>query len=119
MGAFCNSLSQDQAAWTVLVLNRSLPIINTCVYMDGQKFFTDTHSRWCSFNIKSTNSFLHMLGERLFEVIESGDYPTVVPTNLSELECAVGQWARRWPDRECRSSSRCMLRARSADEPTF
>ena len=66
--AFCMAHTQDQSAWTILVLNRSLPLVNPCPYL------TLEGSQRCVTHQKDTNFFLSMLGEGAFEVVEAAEY---------------------------------------------
>ena len=71
--AFCNSHVQDQAAFTILVYNRSLPLINVCPYIDlpSKRGY---EPQKCVKHTKSANTFLELLGRGAFEVVPSSDY---------------------------------------------
>ena len=62
--AFCTSHVQDQAAWSILVLNRSLPLVNVCPYMAGKG------GQLCVKNQKNTNMFIGALAKGAFEVVK-------------------------------------------------
>ena len=65
--AFCFPHVQDQAAFTILVLNRSLPLLNVCPYL-GLK-----GKQRCVTHTKDTNNFLSLLGRGMVEVVESDE----------------------------------------------
>lgn len=66
---FCNSHVQDQAAFSILVLNRSLPLINPCVYLHvgGQYEACVTHT-------KKIGTFLATIAGGTYESLLSRDY---------------------------------------------
>lgn len=64
--AFCSSHTNDQAAWTLLVQNRSLPLINPCVYLGTVP--ADKRTWSCEQHYKQHNTFLTVIKEGLFEV---------------------------------------------------
>ena len=61
--AFCISHVQDQATWTILVLNRSLPLVNVCPYMTGKG------GQKCVTKQKNTNLLIGALEKGAFEVV--------------------------------------------------
>ena len=61
--AFCISHVQDQATWTILVLNRSLPLVNVCPYMTGKG------GQKCVTKQKNTNVLIGALEKGAFEVV--------------------------------------------------
>ena len=61
--AFCTSHVQDQAAWTILVLNRSLPLVNMCPYMKHKG------AGACVRKQKNTNYLIAALEKGAFEVV--------------------------------------------------
>lgn len=97
---FCFSHVQDQAAWTVLVLNRSLPLINACMYLGRHRFHLPRphgqglNIKWCSEYTKNTNTFYATLGQGAFEVIAGHEHTWVVPTNQSRLNCLYANLTR-------------------------
>ena len=60
---FCWSHPQDQSAWTILVLNRSLPLVNVCPYRHGKGAVT------CVNKQKNTNELIDTLQRGAFEVV--------------------------------------------------
>ena len=70
---FCMSHTEDQATFTMLVQNRSLPLLNPCVYL--------THVRGyekCYTYTKRANNFLGILGAGRFEVVAGTEYERVL-----------------------------------------
>lgn len=65
--AFCTSHIQDQAAWTILVLNRSLPLVNFCPYLSKKGQNTCVHA------MKNTNSFIESVGLGRFEIVTADE----------------------------------------------
>jgi len=117
--AFCDSHTQDQAAWTVLVFNRSLPLINTCMYLSKNKLHAsrnDGHYPWCAHNIKNTNLFLGALGKGVYEVVNAHEYDSIIPTDKSELQCPISNFTRmHWPSASDRSCEHIFQNARVLD----
>ena len=70
-GPFCNSHVQDQAAFSILILNRSLPLINPCVYLHiggpGQYEACVTHT-------KKIGTFLSTIAGDTYETLLSQDH---------------------------------------------
>ena len=64
--AFCGSHPQDQSAWTILVSNRSLPVINTC--FDVSRRDWPTRPPNCHRPLKAFERFLRALATGRFEV---------------------------------------------------
>jgi len=100
--AFCISQVQDQAAWTVLVLNRSLPLINACMYLGRHRSHIPRphragYIRDCGSYTKSTNTFLANLGQEAFEVVTPGFLDQLVPRNRSRLDCLYANFTRQFP----------------------
>ena len=66
---FCNSQVQDQAAFTILVLNRSLPIINPCLYLHSVGY------EKCVGTQKGLNYFLNvLLADGAYEVVPASEF---------------------------------------------
>ena len=64
--AACVSHTQDQALWTILVQNRSLPVVNPCVYLHRMRGYER-----CFTYEKKPHGFLWLLGQGKFEVVAS------------------------------------------------
>lgn len=64
---FCHSHVQDQAAWTILVQNHSLPLINTCP-------FAPDLQKGCAKHFKSMNAMLRAISSGMYEVVEGTEY---------------------------------------------
>ena len=64
--AACVSHTQDQALWTILVQNRSLPAVNPCVYLHRVRGYER-----CFTYEKKPHGFLWLLGQGKFEVVAS------------------------------------------------
>ena len=56
----------DQALWTILVQNRSLPVVNPCVYLHRVRGYER-----CFTYEKKPHGFLWLLGQGKFEVVAS------------------------------------------------
>jgi len=70
---FCMSHTEDQAALSLLVQNRSLPVLNPCVYL--------THVRGyerCYTHTKRANNFLALIAVGRYEVVTGRDYESVL-----------------------------------------
>ena len=65
--AFCMSHIQDQAAWTILVLNRSLPLVNFCPYLHAKG------PNVCVHKSKNTNTFIDQLRGGRFEIVTADE----------------------------------------------
>eukprot|EP00966_Prymnesium_polylepis_P045638 1056721-Prymnesium_polylepis.1 len=63
--AFCNSSTQDQAAWSILVYNRSLPLVNPCVYRNASKL--------CFVATKNVNDFLGTIRSGRWETVAADE----------------------------------------------
>ena len=70
---FCMSHTEDQAAWTLLAHNRSLPLLNPCLYLSKVQGFEK-----CYTHTKRANNFLGILGAGRFEVVTGGEYEQVL-----------------------------------------
>ena len=71
--AFCISHTQDQAAFTILALNRSLPIVNPNPY---------EHSNGVCYKCcggKDAQTFLRAISRGAFEVVQAPDYDKLHP----------------------------------------
>lgn len=68
--AFCSSHVQDQAAFTILALNRSLPLINVCPYLNlpSKRAY---EPQKCVKHTKNSNAFLDLLARGAYEVVPS------------------------------------------------
>ena len=64
--AACVSHTQDQALWTILVQNRSLPVVNPCVYLHNVRGFER-----CYTHTKKAYAFLEILSAGKFEVVDA------------------------------------------------
>ena len=71
--AFCNSHVQDQAAFTILVLNRSLPLVNPCPYMHVPSK-RGYEPQKCVTAMKHPAAFLSTLRDGAFEVVPATEY---------------------------------------------
>ena len=77
---FCASHTQDQAAWTVLVLNRSLPLVNTGPYLYPMGLprpsSPDIHML-CSEGFKGADVLLRIVAHGLYEIVQPEDYDSL------------------------------------------
>lgn len=69
---FCSSHTNDQAAWTLLVQNRSMPLINPCVYLGTLP--PAMRNRGCERHYKKHNTFFDVLRRGLYEIIDADSY---------------------------------------------
>jgi hypothetical protein len=81
---FCNSWTQDQAAFAILARNRSLPLINQCVYLRISAGWES-----CGRHSQKVNTFLDVLGRGAFEVVQTKDYP-VLQQDYVPIAAAAG-----------------------------
>ena len=65
---FCASHVQDQAAFTLLAHNRSIPLVNTCVYQVAKGY------ERCVRATKSLNQFLVSLAESRYETLLPSEF---------------------------------------------
>ena len=70
---FCMSHTEDQAAWTVLVQNRSLPLLTPCLYLSALKGFEQ-----CFTHTKRASNFLTLLATGRYEVVRGDEYEQVL-----------------------------------------
>lgn len=68
---FCSSHPQDQSAWSVLVHNRSLPLINVCAHLDEGFRGFGVEGGSCHKTSKSTPFLLRALATRRFTVLHA------------------------------------------------
>eukprot|EP00931_Biecheleriopsis_adriatica_P020570 TRINITY_DN13704_c0_g1_i1.p1 TRINITY_DN13704_c0_g1~~TRINITY_DN13704_c0_g1_i1.p1 ORF type:complete len:539 (-),score=54.11 TRINITY_DN13704_c0_g1_i1:44-1660(-) len=78
---WCMSQTTDQGAWTVLVLSRRLPLVNTCIYFDNCDWHTpsvaNSSATYCSWMSKNVNVFLSVISSGWFEVVRGSEYDDV------------------------------------------
>ena len=71
--AFCSSHVQDQAAFTILVLNRSLPLVNICPFLQiASKRGYEPQK--CVKHTKHLAAFLGALRDGAYEVVQAAEY---------------------------------------------
>merc|ERR1712232_1120345 len=76
--AFCAADTQDQAAWTILVRSRRLPLVNLCSHLNIS--FRNSESMNCHRYQKSANVLLHALERGRFQVLSD--------MKLASLNCS-------------------------------
>eukprot|EP00964_Phaeocystis_antarctica_P105260 scaffold70303_cov64-Phaeocystis_antarctica.AAC.3 len=70
---FCMSHTEDQAALSLLVQNRSLPVLNPCVYLAHVHGYES-----CYTHTKRANNFLSLIAEGRYEVVAGHEYESVL-----------------------------------------
>ena len=70
---FCMSHTEDQAALSLLVQNRSLPVLNPCVYLAHVRGYES-----CYTHTKRANNFLSLIAEGRYEVVAGHEYESVL-----------------------------------------
>ena len=70
---FCMSHTEDQAALSLLVQNRSLPVLNPCVYLTHVQGYEK-----CYTHTKRANNFLALIAQGRYEVVAGHEYESVL-----------------------------------------
>ena len=73
---FCSSHTNDQAIFSLLVRNFSLPLINPCIYLTMGGY------RACQQHTKNTRTFLELLTVGAYEVLLPSEYDTLPWTSI-------------------------------------
>ena len=94
---FCSSGPQEQAVFTLLVQNESVPLVNACPYLRLKGWNT------CQDLTKSSNWFLEMLSSGAFEIVE----PTELDAELvADHKALHDRWQAANPNVKVHSSVR-------------
>ena len=70
---FCKSHTEDQAAFTMLAQNRSLPLLNPCVYLTHITAYEQ-----CYTHCKRANNWLGLVADGRYEVVRGDEYEKVL-----------------------------------------
>merc|ERR1712031_64138 len=86
--AFCWSHTADQAAFSILALNRSLPLANLLVY-GADKRETEQANNYVN-RMKHVNHVLDTIAKGEYETVAANDYDRLPRVRVDRTVCANG-----------------------------
>ncbi len=86
--AFCWSHTADQAAFSILALNRSLPLANLLVY-GADKREAEQANNYVN-RMKHVNYLLSLLAKGEYEIVTHKDYDKLPRVKVNRTVCANG-----------------------------